>query len=75
MNLLILSLMIMKYFGVVEKIEGEEYIVRFWELRIPAKRSNEMMKKGDSPQVGDDILFRWKPQGESDITAICRNLL
>lgn len=63
------------YFGVVEEIKGEEYIVRFWELRIPAKRSNEMMKKGDSPQVGDDVLFRWKPQGESEITAICRNLL
>lgn len=63
------------YFGVVEETNGEDYIIRFWELSIPAKRNNEMIQKGVFPKVGDDVLFRWKVQGESEITQICKNLL
>lgn len=34
-----------------------------------------MLQKGDEPKVGEDVLFRWKTQGESEITQICKNLL
>lgn len=63
------------YFGVVEEINGEDYMIRFWELLIQAKRSNEMIQNGNVPKVGDDVLFRWKVQGGSEITQICKNLL
>ena len=63
------------YFGVVEEINGENYMVRFWELLIPAKRSNEMIQNGNEPKVGDDVLFRWKNNGKSEITQICKNLM
>ena len=63
------------YFGVVEEINGENYMIRFWELLIPAKRSNEMIQNGNEPKVGDDVLFRWKTKEEAEITQICKNLL
>lgn len=63
------------YFGVVEETNGEDYLIRFWELLIPAKRSKEMLQNGDEPKVGEDVLFRWKTQGESELTQICKNLL
>ena len=63
------------YFGVVEEINGENYMVRFWELLIPAKKSNEMIQNGNEPKVGDDVLFRWKNNGKSEITQICKNLM
>lgn len=63
------------YFGVVEEINGENYMVRFWELLIPAKRSNEMIQNVNEPKVGDDVLFRWKTKEEAEITQICKNLL
>ena len=34
-----------------------------------------MLQKGDEPKVGEDVLFRWKTQEESEITQICKNLL
>ena len=63
------------YFGVVEEMNGENYLIRFWELLIPAKRSKEMLQNGVEPKVGDDVLFRWETKGESEITQICKNLL
>lgn len=63
-----------KRFGVVESVDGDEYIIKFWELSIPAKLSKDFIGTV-RPQVGDDVLFLWKQEGMSEITDICINLL
>ena len=61
-----------QHLGVVEAIEGNEYMVRYWELLIPAKLSADLDKE---PSIGSDVQFIWNHKGESRITKIFKNLL
>ncbi|MBQ4363580.1 MAG: N-acetyltransferase [Oscillospiraceae bacterium] len=61
-----------QHLGVVEAIDGDEYMVRYWELLIPAKLSEEL---GYPPSVGSDVKFIWDHKGVSKITQVFRNLL
>lgn len=63
-----------KRLGVIEAVDGEIFIVKFWELSIPAKLSKDY---NDSVRtnVGDDVLFLWEKDGISEITSICKNML
>lgn len=61
-----------QHLGVVEAIDGDEYMVRYWELLIPARLSPDMAKE---PSVGSDVQFIWNHKGESSITKVFENLL
>ena len=61
-----------QHLGVVESIEGDTYMVRYWELLIPAKLADTVTEK---PQAGSDVQFSWNHKGESSITKVFRNLL
>ena len=61
-----------QHLGVVEAIEGNEYMVRYWELLIPAKLSADLDKE---PSIGSDVQFIWNHKGESRITKVFKNLL
>ncbi|SDB11414.1 GNAT family N-acetyltransferase [Butyrivibrio sp. INlla16] len=61
-----------QHLGVVESIEDDTYMVRYWELLIPAKFSQDLDK---TPEVGSDVQFLWNHKGESEITKVFKNLL
>ncbi|OQA22907.1 MAG: Acetyltransferase (GNAT) family protein [Firmicutes bacterium ADurb.Bin354] len=61
-----------QHLGVVEAIDGDTYMVRYWELSIPAKLSKDLGKK---PDVGSDVQFIWNHKGESSVTRVFKNLL
>ena len=64
-----------QHLGVVEAIKADTYMVRYWELLIPAKLSDELDKK---PVVGSDVQFIWNHKdgtGSSVITKVLKNLL
>ena len=61
-----------QHLGVVEAIEEGNYMVRYWELMIPAKLSDDLEAK---PEVGSDVQFIWNHKGESSITKVFKNLL
>ena len=61
-----------QHLGVVEAIEDDTYMVRYWELLIPTKLSEDLVKK---PEVGSDVQFIWNHKGESKITKVLKNLL
>lgn len=61
-----------QHLGVVEAIDGEKYMVRYWELLIPANLSEGL---GKEPTVGSDVQFIWNHKGESRITKVFVNLL
>ena len=61
-----------QHLGVVESIEDDTYMVRYWELLIPAKLSKDLDKK---PEVGSDVQFIWNHKGESSITKVIKNML
>ena len=63
-----------QHLGVVEAIDGDTYMVRYWELLIPTKLSEDLDKK---PEVGSDVQFIWnhKDAGKSRITKVFKNLL
>jgi len=58
--------------GVVESVQGDTYNVRYWELVIPAKLSENLESK---PKAGSDVQFIWNHKGESKITRVIKNLL
>ena len=60
------------HLGVVEAIDGDKYMVRYWELLIPAKLSDDLTKE---PSVGSDVKFIWNHKGESKITQVFKNML
>ncbi len=60
-----------QHIGVVESVEGDTYMVRYWELLIPAKLSDTVEK----PSAGSDVIFTWDRKGTSLITKVFRNLL
>jgi hypothetical protein len=61
-----------QHLGVVEAVEDDTYMVRYWELLIPAKLSENL---GGKPEVGSDVQFMWNHKGESQITKVLKNLL
>ena len=61
-----------QHLGVVESVEDDTYMVRYWELLIPAKLADTVTEK---PQAGSDVQFSWNHNGESSITKVFRNLL
>ena len=63
-----------QHLGVVESIESDTYMVRYWELLIPTKLSADL---GVTPEVGSDVQFTWnhKEEGKSMITKVFKNLL
>ncbi len=61
-----------QHLGVVEAVEGDTYQVRYWELLIPAKLSENVTEK---PVAGSDVQFSWNPKGDSFITKVFQNLL
>ncbi|MBP3420858.1 MAG: N-acetyltransferase [Lachnospiraceae bacterium] len=61
-----------QHLGVVEAVEGDIYQVRYWELLIPAKLSDDLNEK---PEKGSDVQFIWNHKGESMITKTFQNLL
>ena len=66
-----------EHLGVVESIEksaqGDIYNVRYWELVIPARLSEQLTAK---PAVGSDVQFYWNHKGgTSQITKVLKNLL
>jgi len=61
-----------QHLGVVESIEEDTYMVRYWELLIPTKLSSNLKKK---PEVGSDVQFIWNHKGQSSITKVLKNLL
>ena len=63
-----------QHLGVVEAIESDTYMVRYWELLIPTKLSENL---NATPEVGSDVQFTWnhKDEGKSMITKVFKNLL
>ena len=61
-----------QHLGVVEAVDGDEYKIRYWELIIPSKLSENLSEK---PSVGSDVQFIWNHKGESKITKVFKNLL
>ena len=61
-----------QHLGVVESVEGDTYMVRYWELLIPAKADDALKEK---PAAGSDVQFIWNHKGESRITKVFKNLL
>ena len=61
-----------QHLGVVEAVDGDEYKIRYWELIIPSKLSEDLSEK---PSVGSDVQFIWNHKGESKITKVFKNLL
>lgn len=47
-------------------------MVRYWELLIPAKLSENL---GGKTEAGSDVQFMWNHKGESQITKVFKNLL
>lgn len=63
-----------QHLGVVEEIHGDTYMVRYWELLIPARLSDDLTV---TPEVGSDVQFIWnhKDEAGSRITKVFKNLL
>ena len=63
-----------QHLGVVEAIEEDTYIIRYWELLIPARLQDDIEVK---PEIGSDVQFIWNHKDEkgSRITKVFRNLL
>ena len=61
-----------QHLGVVESVEDETFMVRYWELLIPAKGDDSLEEK---PEKGSDVQFIWNHKGESLITKVFKNLL
>lgn len=63
-----------KHLGVVESVEGDTFMVRYWELLIPTKLSDDLTV---TPEVGSDVQFIWnhKDEAGSRITKVFKNLL
>ena len=61
-----------QHLGVVEAVEGDTFMVRYWELLIPARMSDNLKEK---PVKGSDVQFAWNHKGESTITKVFKNLL
>ena len=61
-----------QHLGVVESIESDTYMVRYWELLISTKLSDDLNVK---PTVGSDVQFIWNHKGESRIVKVFRNML
>ena len=54
-----------------KKLEDDTYMVRYWELLIPAKADGLLAEK---PSKGSDVQFIWNHKGESRITKVFKNL-
>ena len=62
-----------QHLGVVESIKDGTYMVRYWELLIPTKLSDDI---NEIPVVGSDVQFIWDHKGnDSKITKVFKNLL
>ena len=61
-----------QHLGVVESIQDDVYNVRYWELTIPTRLSDDIAEK---PVVGSDVQFIWNHKGESTITKLIKNML
>lgn len=58
--------------GVVESVENDIYQVRYWELVISAKLSENITEK---PVPESDVQFSWNHKEDSMITKVLKNLL
>ena len=61
-----------QHLGVAESVEGDVCRVRYWELLIPARLSDDLNEK---PVPGSDVQFLWNHRGESIVTRVFKNLL
>ena len=61
-----------QHLGVVESVDGDTYNVRYWELTISAKLSEDI---NEVPAEGSDVQFVWNHKGESVVTKVFKNLL
>ena len=59
--------------GRISEIQKNSYTIRFWEKDIPAKLKGSFHDKDADalPVVGDYVLFRYNPAGDSQITEVC----
>lgn len=64
-----------RHFGTVKSVNGADYVVRFWELELPARLSPAGFGSDRLPKAGDWVLFRFHDNGMAEITSICENLL
>lgn len=61
-----------QHLGVVESVNNDVYQVRYWELVIPVKLSENIAEK---PVPGSDVQFSWNHKGDATITKVIKNLL
>ena len=62
-----------QHLGVVESVDGKIFNVRYWELVIPCRLSEDLEQV---PVAGSDVQFIWNHKGgESKITKVIKNLL
>ena len=61
-----------QHLGVVEEIDGDTFLVRYWEKTVPAKLAEGLTEK---PVKGSDVQFSWNHHGISTITKVLKNLL
>ena len=61
-----------QHLGVVETIKEDTYMVRYWEILIPAKAEDCLKKE---LKEGSDVQFIWNHKGESRIVKVFRNML
>ena len=57
--------------GRICEIQKNRYIIRFWEMEIPAKLKGKFYESEDLPLVGDYVTFTYNPEGDSTILSVC----
>ncbi len=61
-----------QHIGVVDAIEGDMYMVRYWDTLIPTKLADGL---NEVPEVDSDVFFVRDKKSGSKITKVVRNLL
>ena len=59
--------------GRICEVQKKRYIIRFWELEIPAKLKGKFYESEaeELPLVGDYVTFTYNPYGDSTILSVC----
>lgn len=61
-----------EHLGRISEVQKNSYLIRYWEMEIPAKLSGKFYKEETMfPVVGDYVTFRYNPKGDSKILEIC----
>ena len=59
--------------GRICEVQKNRYMIRFWEMEIPAKLKGKFYESEDTefPLVGDYVTFTYNPYGDSTILSVC----